>query len=114
MKQQDIDDFESLLTKHLKQLLSRAEDTVSGAGDSEESIGDPAKSGAQDVDRDFLLRIRDRERKLIELVRNALQRIGDGAFGVCESCGGDISIERLKARPVTTQCIDCEAPNDVA
>jgi DnaK suppressor protein len=55
-----------------------------------------------------VLRIRDRERKLILKIREALQRIEDGNFGVCESCGDDIGIDRLQARPVTTLCIECK------
>jgi DnaK suppressor protein len=55
-----------------------------------------------------MLRIRDRERKLILKIREALQRIEDGNFGICELCGDDIGIDRLKARPVTTLCIECK------
>jgi DnaK suppressor protein len=59
-------------------------------------------------DRNFELRIRDRERKLIGKIKDALERIEDGSFGICEECGEDISEQRLKARPVTTHCIDCK------
>jgi DnaK suppressor protein len=59
-------------------------------------------------DRNFLLRIRDRERKLISKIQDALARIDDGTYGICEVCGEDISSERLKARPVTTLCINCK------
>jgi len=55
------------------------------------------------------LRIRDRERKLIIKIQEALDRIEDGSFGVCETCGEEISQKRLEARPVTTQCIDCKS-----
>ncbi len=53
-------------------------------------------------------RIRDRELKLIKKVKKALDRIENGTFGICESCGEAIGEKRLKARPVTTQCIDCK------
>jgi DnaK suppressor protein len=59
-----------------------------------------------------MLRIRDREAKLIKKIRAALERIEGDRFGICESCGEDISIERLKARPVTTQCIDCKSKEE--
>jgi DnaK suppressor protein len=61
-----------------------------------------------ETDRNFLLRIRDRERKLIEKIKAALERIENGTFGICEICGREIGEERLRARPVTTQCIDCK------
>jgi DnaK suppressor protein len=59
-----------------------------------------------------MLRIRDREAKLIKKIREALERIENDTYGVCESCGEDISIKRLKARPVTTQCIDCKSKEE--
>jgi DnaK suppressor protein len=59
-------------------------------------------------ERNFELRIRDRERKLIGKIKEALERIDDGSFGICDECGEDISAQRLKARPVTTLCIDCK------
>jgi len=59
-----------------------------------------------------MLRIRDRESKLILKVKKALVRIEIGTFGICEACGEDISFDRLKARPVTTQCIDCKTKEE--
>jgi len=54
------------------------------------------------------LRIRDRERKLISKIQEALQRVEEGTFGICDTCGEEIGEKRLEARPVTTQCIDCK------
>jgi DnaK suppressor protein len=59
-----------------------------------------------------MLRIRDRENKLIKKIKKALDRIETGTFGACETCGEDITIKRLKARPVTTQCIDCKTKEE--
>jgi DnaK suppressor protein len=61
-----------------------------------------------ETDRNFLLRIRDRERKLITKIDRALERIDDGSFGFCNECGEDIEIKRLEARPVATLCIECK------
>jgi DnaK suppressor protein len=58
------------------------------------------------------VRIRDRERKLISKIKEALERIEGGTFGICEVCGEEISEERLKARPVTTLCIDCKTEEE--
>ncbi len=63
-------------------------------------------------DRNFELRIRDRERRLIGKIRDALLRIDDGTFGECESCEETIGMARLKARPVTTLCIDCKTEQE--
>ena len=76
--------------------------------DPAENFPDPTDRATMESDRNFELRIRDRERKLIGKIKEALERIEDGSFGICEECGEDISEERLKARPVTTLCIDCK------
>jgi DnaK suppressor protein len=59
-----------------------------------------------------MLRIKDRERKLITKVKEALDRIEDGTFGICDSCGRPISEKRLMVRPVTTQCIECKTEEE--
>ncbi|MBP8646294.1 MAG: RNA polymerase-binding protein DksA [Syntrophobacteraceae bacterium] len=106
--------FKELLLKRLDELYEEAEKTVSGMTDTEETFPDPTDRATLESDRNFMLRIRDRERKLILKIREALQRIEDGNFGICEVCGDDIGIDRLKARPVTTQCIDCKRKQEAA
>ncbi len=112
MKQKDIDYFRDLLNQRLKDLLNQADDTVSGMTDQRENFPDPTDRASLEADRNFMLRIRDRENKLIKKIKKALDRIEKETFGVCEICGEDISIERLKARPVTTQCIDCKTKEE--
>ena len=85
---------------------STIEDLTTG---SNESYADPADRASAESDRAFTLRIRDRERHLIRKIQAALQRIEDGTYGLCEDCGEEISIPRLKARPVTKLCINCKS-----
>jgi DnaK suppressor protein len=108
MKKKDLDYFRDYLNDLLQELLGQAEETVTEMATSKENFPDPTDRASLEADRNFMLRIRDRESKLIKKVKNALERIDNGTFGICETCGEDISIERLKARPVTTQCIDCK------
>jgi DnaK suppressor protein len=68
-------------------------------------MGDQATAEA---DRDFMLRLRDRERMLLKKIDEAIERIDHGTFGICDQCGNEIGIKRLEARPVTTYCIDCK------
>jgi len=112
MNKKDLKFFEELLHKRLKELLSHADETVSGMTEQKENFPDPTDRATLESDRNFMLRIRDREHKLIKKVKKALDRIENGTFGICEKCGEDISIERLKARPVTTQCIDCKTKEE--
>ena len=100
--------FKKLLAQRLNELLDEANKTVSGMTDQEDNFPDPTDRATLESDRNFTLRIRDRERRLIGKINEALERLEEGTFGICESCGEDISEERLKARPVTTLCIDCK------
>ena len=112
MKKKDISYFKDLLTKRLEDLLSQANNTVSDMNTPKGNFPDPTDRATYEADRNFELRIRDREHKLIKKVKKALNRIEESSFGICEKCGEDISIERLKVRPVTTQCIDCKTKEE--
>ena len=108
MEKERIEFFRDLLHERLKTLLEEAEKTVSGMTNDKDTFPDPTDRANLETDRNFLLRIRDRERKLILKIKEALARIDDETFGICEECGEEISDERLKARPVTTLCIQCK------
>ncbi len=100
--------YRSILQEEMRVLLEEAGKTVSEMTADNTNFPDPNDRATQESDRTFELRIRDRERKLINKIKEALERIDDGTFGVCDMCGEDISEARLKARPVTTLCIDCK------
>lgn len=108
MDEKDQEYFKKLLTEQLESLLGEANKTVTGMTGQKENFPDPTDRASMESDRNFMLRIRDRERKLIGKIKEALERIESGTFGICEKCGEDISIKRLKARPVTTLCIECK------
>jgi len=112
MKKKDIEYFRELLTNMLNDLLDQAEDTVSEIGIPKEKFLDHKDRADHEAHRKFMLKIRDREHKLIKKIKKALERIESGDFGICEKCEEDIPIERLKARPVTTQCIDCKTKGE--
>jgi DnaK suppressor protein len=110
MNKESLEYFRSLLHERLEELIGKAEVTrasMTMAGAS--PFPDPADRATLETDRNFTLRIRDRERKLIAKIREALERIEDGTYGICEICGGEISEKRLRARPVTTMCVTCKA-----
>ncbi len=90
-------------------MLSDIEKTVSGMNRTDdEHFPDPGDRASHETDRNFTLRVKDRERKLVAKVKEALKRIEDGTYGICELCGEDISEKRLEVRPVTTYCIECK------
>jgi DnaK suppressor protein len=112
MEQKHIDYFRELLAKMLNDALQKGEATLEDMTDTMEVFADPADRATMESDRAFTLRLRDRERKLIKKIQSALQRIDDGTFGICEECGEDISVPRLKARPVTKLCIQCKSKQE--
>ena len=108
-----INGFKKMLSGRLDELLEQANETVGIMSDHKENLPDPSDRATLESDRNFTLRIRDRERKLIGKIKEALERIESGTYGICEDCGEDISEARLKARPVTTLCIDCKKRQEV-
>jgi len=107
-----LEEFKELLTQQLDSLLLDVGKTVSEMTEENPNFPDPTDRASLESDRNFELRIRDRERMLINKIRQALERIKDGTFGLCESCDDVIGTERLRARPVTTLCIDCKTEQE--
>jgi DnaK suppressor protein len=69
---------------------------------------DTTDQAQAEMDRNFLLRLKEREQKLIKKIDQAVERIDNGTFGICRGCGNEIPLPRLKARPVTDLCIECK------
>ena len=114
MKNADIDYFRDLLRKMREDIRQKGESTIEDMTEDREMYADPADRASAESDRAFILRLRDRDRKLIQKIDQALGRIEEGSFGICDDCGEDISIARLKARPVTTLCIKCKSRQEKA
>ena len=108
MNSEKLEYFRSVLQEEMRTLLEEAGKTVSEMTADTTNFPDPNDRASQESDRTIELRFRDRERRLINKIREALERIDDGTFGLCEMCGEGISEGRLKVRPVTTLCIDCK------
>jgi DnaK suppressor protein len=110
LKKEELDYFQGILQRQLDELVrgaGRTVDDMTGA-EGRAAFPDPTDRASMESDRNFELRIRDRERKLINKIRKALEKIEDGSFGLCEVCGEPIEFKRLEARPVTTLCIECK------
>jgi DnaK suppressor protein len=114
LKKEDLEYFRAILQKQLDDLVRGAGRTVDEMTDAEgkESFPDPTDRASMESDRNFELRIRDRERKLISKVKTAIEKIDDESFGFCEVCGCPIDFKRLEARPVTTHCIECKTSEE--
>jgi DnaK suppressor protein len=112
MSKQKLEHYRNLLDKTMADLMDEASKTVSDMTAHNGNLPDPTDRASLESDRNFTLRIRDRERKLIGKIKEAMARIDTGTYGICESCGEEISEARLKARPVTTLCIECKTKQE--
>lgn len=112
MKKAELEHLKKILLDQLDSLLKKGGDAVNGVRSQEGQFSDPMDRASHDEAQGNLLRIRDRERRLINKIRNALECMEDGTYGVCEECGEDISFKRLEARPVTTKCIQCKTKEE--
>ncbi|HIP82581.1 MAG TPA: RNA polymerase-binding protein DksA [Desulfocapsa sulfexigens] len=112
MEQIVLDKFREQLTAKREDILKEAERTLSELTDQSGNIPDPNDRASAESGRNFELRIRQREQKLLSKIEEAIQRIEDGDYGECDSCGELIGLKRLEARPVTTLCIECKTAQE--
>jgi DnaK suppressor protein len=108
MRRRDLNTFRKLLSARLEELLMEAERTKNTVKGSEEPSSDAIEQASDQFDREILLRLRDRESKLMIKIKDVLEKIDNGTFGICEECGEEISLKRLRARPMATLCIECK------
>ena len=100
--------FTGILNKWKLELMEEVDRTVHHMQDEAANFPDPADRASQEEEFSLELRARDRERKLIKKIDETLQLIEDEDYGWCDSCGVEIGIRRLEARPTATLCIDCK------
>jgi DnaK suppressor protein len=108
MSEKQLAHFRNILDTLKSELMEDIERTVHTLQDEATVFADPNDRASQESDIALELRNRDRERKLIKKIDEALQRIDDGEYGYCDSCGVEIGLKRLEARPTATLCIDCK------
>ena len=105
--------FRSLLNQWKSELMGEVDRTMDHMKDDIVNYPDPADRATQEEEFAIELRTRDRERRLIKKIDQALERIDKKDYGWCESCGVDIGIKRLEARPTATECIDCKTLSEI-
>ncbi|MBV7297869.1 RNA polymerase-binding protein DksA [Enterovibrio paralichthyis] len=108
MNDQQMDHFRKILQAWRNQLREEVDRTVLHMQDEAANFPDPVDRAAQEEEFSLELRNRDRERKLIKKIEKTLQRLEDDDFGFCDSCGVEIGVRRLEARPTADLCIDCK------
>ena len=106
--------FRQKLVSWKKDLLKESSQTLNNLQNENEAKPDITDRASEEIDRSFELRTRDRERKLINKIDAALQRIEDGSYGYCDETGDPISIKRLVARPVATLSLEAQEMHEKA
>lgn len=108
MNEEQLKHFKKILQAWHEQIMEEAERTVAHMRDEASNFPDPADRATQEEEFSLELRTRDRERKLLKKIERTLKKIETDDFGYCESCGIEIGIRRLEARPTADLCIDCK------
>ncbi len=115
MKKREVEHYREVLEEQLHALLGQGNLAVHQMSAEEgEELPDPSDRATFEEERNWSLRLRDRDRKLIGKVQDALARLEAGTFGLCTRCGRAIGAARLRARPVTDLCIDCKTETERA
>lgn len=105
--------FIAILNNWKNELLGEVDKTVSHMKDEVTNFPDPNDRASQEEEFALELRTRDRERKLIKKIDESLSDVEEDEYGYCETCGVDIGIRRMEARPTATQCIDCKTLEEI-
>ena len=108
MEKEQLRQFREQLEEMKGEIITDVEQTLTDMTSQTGNIPDPNDRATIESDREFELRLRGRERKLLNKIEMAIARIDNGSYGICASCEEPIDIKRLQARPVATHCIDCK------
>ncbi|MGR5236709.1 RNA polymerase-binding protein DksA [Vibrio alfacsensis] len=108
MSPEQVEHFTKILTAWRNQLREEVGRTVHHMQDEAANFPDPVDRASQEEEFSLELRNRDRERRLIKKIEKTLDKINEDDFGFCESCGVEIGVRRLEARPTADLCIDCK------
>ncbi|WP_032092946.1 MULTISPECIES: RNA polymerase-binding protein DksA [Pasteurellaceae] len=108
MNEEQLLHFRKILQAWHDQIREETSRTVAHMRDEASNFPDPADRATQEEEFSLELRARDRERKLMKKIENTLKKLDTGDFGYCDSCGVEIGIRRLEARPTADLCIDCK------
>ena len=113
MSKNMLDHFRQILLAWKQELLEEVTRTVHSMQDETANHPDPNDRASQETDMSLELRSRDRERKLIKKIEEANLKIDSGDYGYCETCGVEIGVQRLEARPTAALCIDCKTLDEI-
>ena len=113
MSREQVEHFRNMLNDWRRELMEQVDRTVNHLQDEASNFPDPLDRATQEEELGIELRTRDRERRLIRKINQTLDRIETNDYGYCDTCGVEIGLRRLEARPTATQCVDCKALDEL-
>jgi len=113
MNEKQVEHFRQILNGWKSELMEEVDRTVDHMKDDAANFPDPADRASQEEEFSLELRTRDRERKLIKKIDESITMLDANDYGYCETCGVEIGIRRLEARPTASQCIDCKSLDEI-
>ena len=105
----DVDRFRQMLSDMLKTLIGQSQDSLESMAREVASFADATDRATAETDRHMAIIMRERDRQLIGEIHEALERVKDGEYGICQECGEEIGEARLRAQPTATLCVHCKA-----
>lgn len=113
MNEPQLDHFRNILMNWRQELMEEVDRTVHHMQDDAANFPDPADRATQEEEFSIELRTRDRERKLIKKIDQTIELVDQEDYGYCDTCGIEIGLRRLEARPTATQCVDCKSLDEI-
>ena len=113
MSDEQLEHFKQILLNWKRELMEEVDRTVNHMQDEAANFPDPADRATQEEEFSIELRTRDRERKLIKKIDQTIDRVDQEDYGYCDTCGIEIGLRRLEARPTATQCVDCKSLDEI-
>lgn len=113
MSEDQLGHFRQILNNWRRELMEEVDRTVHHMQDEAANFPDPADRATQEEEFSIELRTRDRERKLIKKIDQTIDRLDQDDYGYCDTCGIEIGLRRLEARPTATQCVDCKSLDEI-
>ena len=113
MNEKHVQHFRNILLEWKRSLMEEVDRTVHHMQDDAANFPDPNDRATQESEFSMELRARDRERKLIKKIDESMSHLESDDFGYCETCGVEIGVKRLEARPTATLCIDCKILDEI-
>jgi DnaK suppressor protein len=113
MNEAQRDHFRRILMNWKRELMEEVDRTMHHMKDEAANFPDPTDRASQESEFSLELRTRDRERKLIRKIDQGIARVDRDEYGFCDTCGTEIGIRRLEARPTATLCVDCKSLDEI-